>query len=90
MKSYSWTSEYVAAVEEHDYAELQRRIAIARRLMSDRFSALMDRSMTDGEYEELRQLRDARRALDLLERVSNDGNLFEAETQRPAAPRQSA
>lgn len=85
MKRYGWTSEYIAAIEEHDRAELQMRIAIARRLMSERFSTLMDRSMSDGEYEEFRRLRDARRALDLLERVSNDGELFETEEWRKSA-----
>ena len=85
MKRYGWTSEYIAAIEEHDRAELQRRIAIARTLMSERFSALMDRSMSDGENEEFQRLRDARRALDLLERVSNDGELFEPEERRKSA-----
>lgn len=85
MKHYGWTSEYVAAIEEHDRAELQRRIAIARKLMSERFSSLMDRSMTVGEHEEFHRLRDARRALDLLERVSNGGDLFGPEEWRKSA-----
>lgn len=85
MKRYGWTSEYVAAIEEHDRGELQRRISIVRKLMSERFAALADRAMTNEEYEEFRRLRDARRALDLLERVSNDGELFEPEEWRQSA-----
>jgi len=84
MKRYGWTTEYVAAVEEHDGAELQRRIAIARKLMLERFSSLINRSMSAGEYEEFRRLRDARRALDLLERVSSGGDLFEPEQRKSA------
>ena len=85
MKRYSWTSEYVAAIEEHDRGELQKRIGVVRRLMSERFATLIDRSMTNGEYEEFRRLRDARRALDLLERVSNDGDLFESDEWQKSA-----
>lgn len=85
MKSYSWTSAYVAAIEEHDRIELQKRIGIARELMSERFSALVGGSMTNGEHEEFRELCNARRALDLLERVSNDGDLFELEEQKESA-----
>ena len=85
MKRYTWTSAYVAAIEEHDRAELQLRIELARKMMTERFSVLMNGYMALREYEEFRRLRDARRALDLLERVSNDGNLFEPEEARKSA-----
>ena len=85
MKRYSWTMAYVAAIEEHNRAELQTRIGLARSMMTERFSVLMNGYMSTGEYEEFRRLRDARRALDLLERVSNDGNLFEPEQRRKSA-----
>jgi hypothetical protein len=41
--------------------------------------------MTSGEYEEFQRLREARRALDLPERVANDGELFEPEEWRKLA-----
>jgi hypothetical protein len=85
MKRYSWTSAYVAAIEEHDYAELQIRIGLARKMMTERFFVLMNRYMTTREYEEFRKLRDAHGTLELLEVVSNGGNLFELEAQRKSA-----
>ncbi len=85
MKRYSWTSAYVAAIEEHDHAELQARIGVARRMMTDRFSFLMNRYMTTREYEEFQKLRQAHRALELLERVSNGGNLFTPEKRKKCA-----
>lgn len=85
MKRYNWTSAYVAAIEEHDREELQVRIGLAKKMMTERFSVLLNRYMTSGEYDEFRRLRDARRALDLLERVSNGGELFAPEARRKSA-----
>jgi hypothetical protein len=85
MKRYSWTAAYVAAIEEHDQIELQKRIGIARTMMSERFSALINGSLSNGEIEEFRRLRDARRALDLLERVSNDQDVLEPESRNKSA-----
>ena len=76
MNNYGWTLAYVAAIEEHDRAELQKRIGEARKLMLERLPKLIGGTMADGNTEEFRSLRDARRALDLLERVSNDVDLL--------------
>ena len=85
MKRYRWTSAYMAAIEEHDRAALQVRIGLARRMMTDRFSVLMNGNMTTREYEEFRKLREAHRSLELLERVSNGGKLFTQEKRKKCA-----
>jgi hypothetical protein len=79
MNQYGWTPAYVAAIEEHDRVVLQQRIGAARQLMSERLSRLISHPMTHVESEEFRRLCDCRRALDLLERVSNDIDLFPAQ-----------
>lgn len=76
MNQYSWTSAYTAAIEEHDRIALQKRIGEARKTMAERLSGLVAGSMANGESEEFQRLCDARRALDLLERVSNNVDLF--------------
>ncbi len=85
MNHYSWTSAYVAAIEEHDRVELQKRIGAARKLMSERLSTLVGGSMTNAESEEFRCLCDARRALDLLQRISNDVDLIPFDEEKTSA-----
>jgi hypothetical protein len=85
MIRYSWTSAFVAAIEEHDRVKLQKRIGAATRVMRQRSSALLAHGMTNRERDEFRRLCDARRALDLLHRVSNDVDLFTPDEQPKSA-----
>ena len=85
MNQYSWTSAYTAAIEERDRVTLQKQIRNARKVMAERLSRLVTGSMANGESEEFQRLCDARRALDLLERVSNNVDLFPPPEMRKSA-----
>lgn len=85
MKCYSWTPAYVAAIEEHDRVALQKRIGIARHLMSERLAMLGVAFVTNSDSEEFQRLCDACRCLDLLERVSNGNDLFARPEERESA-----
>lgn len=86
MNSYSWTPSYLAVLEEQDRARLQQGIANARREIMTRYSQLMSTScMSETQREEWRLLCDARRVLDLLHQVSEDGQSSATEPGAVAA-----